>query len=76
MTEYRIVFNERTGRYRVERRRWWGWGFVMDAAGEDYLSFADYRDAQCFVCRQRRPLSGEQRRWKVVDPCERLCPGT
>ena len=42
MTDYRIVFNEETRRYRVERRRWWGWSFLMEAAGEDYATFADF----------------------------------
>ena len=33
MTDYRIVFNVQTARYRIERRRLWGWTFVMTDDG-------------------------------------------
>ena len=75
MSDYRVVLNEQTGLYRVERRRWWGWTFVMDPSGDEYLSFRRYRDAMCFVCRRRRQQQRRPyRRWKVVNFCERLCP--
>lgn len=75
MTEYRIVFNEQTGLYRVEKKHWWGWVFVTDAAGEDYLSFPDCRAAQRYVCQQQRLQQSRPRRWRVVDLCDCLCPG-
>lgn len=74
MTEFRIVCNEKTGLYRIEGRRWWSWSFIMDASGEDYLTYENYQDAQCFVCRQLRRKRRAHRRWKVVDFCDRLCP--
>lgn len=74
MSDYRIVFNEQTECYRVERRGWLGWSFVMNAAGDDYVSFSRYADARRFVCRATRHRRyGGQRRWKVVDLCSRPC---
>ena len=75
VSKYRIVFNEETGVYRVERRHWWGWSFVMDAAGEDYLGFASRREAECYICLQRRQPLLRYRRWQVVDLCDHLSPG-
>ena len=75
MTDYRIVFNEETRRYRVERRRWWGWNFLMDAAGEDYATFADFDSARRFACAQSGQRQTAPRRWKVVGICDRICPG-
>ena len=73
MSEYRIVYNKQSGLFRVEQRRWWGWNFVMDESGEDYLSFADCRDAQRFVCRKQRQQG--HRRWRVIGSCSRSRAG-
>jgi hypothetical protein len=74
MSDYRIVINEQTRQYRVERRRWWGWGFVMDASGTDYATFARYEDARGFVCKRLQADNRPHRRWQVVDACARECP--
>ena len=73
MIDFRIVFNEQSGRYRVERRRWWGWGFVLDRSGEDYATFDRFEDAQRFVCARRLPRKARPRRWRVVDNCTHPC---
>ena len=73
MSDCRIVFNEQTGRYRIESRRWWGWSFVLDPSGEHYATFERYEDARRFVCDQLRPKRVSQRRWRVVDLCSRRC---
>ena len=69
MTDYRIVFNVQTARYRIERRRLWGWTFVMTDDGRDYLGFDRYVDAREHLCRRLRRSDDAQRRWRVVDPC-------
>lgn len=69
MTDFRIVFNEQTGRYRVEQRRWWGWDFVRDPAGEGYLTFESLAGARRFVCGHLFGRPAANRRWRVVDPC-------
>lgn len=74
MPDCRIVFNEHSGRYRIERRRWWGWAFVMDQSGEDYLNFDTFQDALHFACRQLPRKPARHRRWKVIDICRQLCP--
>lgn len=74
MSDYRIVHNEQTNLYRVERRGWTGWTFVRDAQGGDYATFVTCEDARRFVCRQRRRASAP-RRWEVIDLCSRRCAG-
>lgn len=69
MPDYRIVYNEQTARYRIERRGWAGWTFVTADRGSNYLTFDSYEAARRFVCERCRPTRGEGRRWKVVDPC-------
>jgi len=69
MSEYRIVFNEQSGRYRVERHGWAGWTFVTADSGEDYLTFDSYEAARRFVCARRRTGHDTGRRWRVVDLC-------
>ena len=69
MSDYRIVFNEQTGRYRVERRSWWSWDFVYDASGEGYATFDSLQQAREFVCREHGKAAPAHRRWRVVDPC-------
>lgn len=71
MSDYRVVFNEHSGRYRVERRYWWGWGFVMDPSGKDYATFEHCRDARRFICERQTGKPGAPRRWRVVGDCGR-----
>ena len=69
MSDYRIVFNERSGEYRIERRSLLGWMFVMDERGRKYLTFADYDAARRHLCRNLDMRSESRRRWRVLDPC-------
>lgn len=69
---WRIVYNEQTLRYRIERRRWWGWDFVADEAVGSYLSFSDLAAAKRWGCRHLGQQSQRPRRWQVVDYCR--CP--
>lgn len=73
MSEFRIVFNEYSRRYRIERRGLFGWSFVIDDSGRDYATFASYEEARRFACRSRRRPARADRRWRVVDPCSRPC---
>lgn len=75
MTDYHIVFNEETARYRVERRRWWGWGFLTDASGENYATFNDFDGARRFACQQSGRFPEARRRWRIIGICDRVCPG-
>jgi hypothetical protein len=69
MSDYRIVFNKQTGRYRVEKRGWAGWSFVTAERGGDYLTFDSCEAARRFICARRRPRRDVGRRWQVVDLC-------
>jgi hypothetical protein len=66
---YRVVFNDQSGRYRVERKGWLGWGFVQDESG-DYLGFETLEQARAWV-RENKQCQGTTgpRRWRVVDCC-------
>ena len=66
---YRIVHNEQTDSYRVERRGVLGWAFVSDPQTGDYLGFADVDEARAWVRNRTRPDDGVARRWKVVSEC-------
>jgi hypothetical protein len=65
---YRIVYNEVTDLYRVEKRGLLGWGFVTDPETRDYLSFGDLESAKCWV-RDHTEGGAEARRWRVVTDC-------
>lgn len=65
----RIVFNEQTERYRIERRGLLGWNFVTDEASGKYLSFADLADAKAWVRDHASDQSPNHRRWKVIYVC-------
>lgn len=69
MSDYRIVYNEQTARYRVEKRGLMGWSFVTANRGGDYLTFDSCEAARRYICTRRRRLRDSGRRWKVVDPC-------
>lgn len=69
MKMYRIVHNEQTGAYRVERRGLFGWGFVTDPQSGDYLAFADLDAARSWVRIRQHPGKAGWRRWKVVSDC-------
>ena len=74
MSDYRIVYNEQTDLYRVERRGWAGWSFVMDKTVGDYATFRSCQAAKRFICRRQRGRPASSRRWQVVDGCRRPCP--
>jgi hypothetical protein len=69
MGTYRVVVNEQTARFRIEKRGLLGWSFVTDAASGDYLSFAELVDAEAWICAQADARSHPHRRWKVVTDC-------
>lgn len=66
---YRIVHNERTETYRVERRGLLGWSFVSDPATNDYLGFDDVESARRWIRSKTRRNADSTRRWKVVSDC-------
>ena len=70
MSDYRIVHNQQTDQYRVERRGWVGWVFVRDPESKDYATFSNFEDARQFMCRRRRRATAA-RRWKAVGLCSR-----
>ena len=74
MPDYRIVFNEHSGQYRIERRSLWGWSFLTDGGGREYLTFADYEAARRHLCRRLKRRVHTHRRWRVLDLCR--CPRT
>lgn len=66
---YRIVHNELTDSYRVEKRGLLGWAFVSDPQSGDYLGFGDIDEARRWVRRKTRHDESGNRRWKVVADC-------
>jgi hypothetical protein len=67
---YRIVHNEQTGDYRVEKRGLLGWSFVYDPQSSDYLTFTDRQAASAWVRQKACRGTGAARRWKVVADCD------
>ena len=67
---YRVVLNDQSGRYRVERKGWLGWSFVQAESG-DYLGFESLEQARAWV-REHQQCSDNTgpRRWRVVDCCD------
>ena len=66
---YRIVHNEQTRQYRVEKRGWLGWNFFTDPATGNYLGFGDFDAAHDWLCAQQRDAAPTSRRWRVVQDC-------
>ena len=66
---YRIVHNQQTDSYRVEKRGLLGWAFVSDPQTGDYLTFDDVSKARRWVCTKVRHKDPDTRRWKVVSDC-------
>lgn len=66
---YRIVFNEQTAQFRIEKRGLIGWNFVTDDATGNYLTFTDRAVAEAWVCDHAANPSNDYRRWKVVSDC-------
>ena len=66
---YRIVHNQQTDAFRIERRGFLGWTFVTDPDNGDYLGFDDLESARRWVRRHTRRDAAEGRRWKVVADC-------
>jgi hypothetical protein len=67
---YRIVHNEQTGNYRVEKRGLLGWAFVSDPQTRDYLGFADAESARRWIRSKTRQNDNSARRWRVVSDCD------
>lgn len=65
---YRVVFNEQSGRYRVERKGLLSWSFVEDQNG-DYLAFETLEAARAWVREHAKCGDTGPRRWRVVDCC-------
>ena len=69
MSDHLIVFNERSGRYRIERRSPWGWSVVMENQGREYLTFDDYDATRRYLCRGLDVRTdSHRRRWHEFDP--------
>lgn len=66
---YRIVHNEQTNKYRVEKRGLLGWAFVNDPQTGDYLGFDKVDEARRWVKNHIRRDNQSTRRWKVVSDC-------
>lgn len=66
---YRIVHNEQTDVYRVEKRGLLGWAFVNDPATSDYLAFAGIEEARAWVRAKLAAGHENPRRWKIVADC-------
>lgn len=65
---YRVVFNDQSGRYRIERKGWFGWNFVQDESG-DYLGFGTLEQARVWVSEHNDCVGKGPRRWRIVDCC-------
>jgi len=66
---YRIVYNEQTDTYRVEKRGLLGWAFVSDPQTGNYLGFDDVDRARRWIRKNVRHDNESARRWKVVSDC-------
>jgi hypothetical protein len=66
---YRIVHNEQTGAYRVEKRGLLGWAFVSDPQTGDYLAFEELDTARQWIQGKVRRDDNSTRRWQVVSDC-------
>lgn len=66
---YRIVHNEHTASYRVEKRGIFGWAFVDAPRGGDYLQFATLEEARAWVSARQVARGDHARRWKVIPDC-------
>lgn len=67
---YRIVHNELTGAYRVEKRGLLGWAFVTSQDSGDYLDFDSYDQACRWIGRKNSAEKPSGRRWKTVSVCD------
>ena len=66
---YRIVHNALTDSYRVEKRGFFGWSFVIAQGTGDYLQFDDLDSARKWVANVQVKNDDRTRRWKVVTEC-------
>jgi len=64
---WRIVYNNQTHRYRIEKKRWWGWDFVADDSAGDYISFSDLAAAKRWACQHLGQRIQRPCRWQIVD---------
>lgn len=66
---YRIVHNEQTDTYRIEKKGFFGWNFVSDPHNGDYLQFASLSSARRWVQSTSKRSIPNARRWQVVSDC-------
>ena len=67
---YRKVYNDDTGIYRVQKLGLFGWSFVTEPDGNDYLNFNSSEEAENWICKHTQ--NNENRRWRIIDTCHPL----
>jgi hypothetical protein len=63
----RIVYNAYSKRYRIARKRWWGWSFVTDPEGWQYLAFDSKEEAKTWIDECLASNDPPTGRWQVVE---------
>lgn len=66
----RIVYNKFSDQYRIERKRWFGWGFIAEPGGLHYRSFDTLEKAEDWIERCFRNRDRDSRRWRTVKEME------
>jgi hypothetical protein len=66
----RILYNEFSSRYRIERKRWWGWTFITEPSGFHYLGFDKLEQAEDWIERCYKKKNLPSRRWRQVKEIE------
>lgn len=66
---YRILHNQQTSSYRIEKRGFFGWNFVLEQGSGDYLQFEDLASARRWVAAAIESRRKPDRRWNVVSEC-------
>lgn len=66
----RIVYNEFSDQYRIERKRWWGWSFISEPGGVHYLAFDTLESAEDWLERCFKNQTRDSRRWRPVKEFE------
>lgn len=66
----RIVYNQYGEQYRIERKRWFGWGFISEPGGLHYLAFDTLEKAEDWVERCFKNRDRTSKRWRTVKEME------
>ena len=66
---YRLVHNEQTNTYRVEKRGLLGWAFVTNPRSDGYLGFNRLDAARAWIRNQSPKNVDDNRRWKIIQDC-------